>query len=153
MRPRRSLRLSILIAVGLLAAGCGHDVTAPGVTAIAAHRARWTAHALTRYAYDYRVVGTNISTAGKLIHLVVIDGTVNSATIASTGESAPGAPGSWPTIDALFDEADAAARAHGLDGIVFDASLDYPAELDLAGPPDAARSEFASGVQPLPTGS
>ena len=71
---------------------------------ISAHRARWSAHRLTKYAYDYKVTGFLISFAGHDIHLVVLDGVVRSATDLVTGQAAPGDPASWPTIDKLFDE-------------------------------------------------
>jgi Family of unknown function (DUF6174) len=75
---------------------------------------------------------------------------VQSATDAVTGQAEPGAPASWPTIDKLFDEAMEAAADGSLRGARFDPALDYPTEIDLAGPPDASGSVFASGLLPLP---
>ena len=68
----------------------------------------------------------------------------------TTSQPAPGDPASWLTIDKLFDEATQAAASGTLRGARFDPTFDYPSELDLAGPPDASGSVFASGLLLLP---
>jgi hypothetical protein len=133
----------------MLIAACS-DPTENSSTDVSGHRARWLSHGLTKYAYDYKVTGFLISYAGHDIHLVILNGAVQSATDITTGQAAPGEPSSWPTIDKLFEEAAQAAANGSLRGARFDATLDYPTELDLAGPPDASGSIFASRVIPLP---
>lgn len=151
MRSNSGPRYGSLAVLALtLAAGCADSATdsatAPSVD-VTARRAAWAAHGLTAYEYDYQVGGFLISYAGHRIHLVVRNGAVQSATDMTTGQAAPGPGSAWPTIDALFDEATQAATEGSLRGIRFDPTLDYPTEIDLAGPPDASGSVFASGLQ------
>lgn len=134
----------------LVMAGCGGS-TLVAPSSISVHRARWVAHNLTRYAYDYTLgTGFLITFAGHKIHLVVFDGAVQSATDETTGQALAVTPGQWPTIDALFDDAEQAERAGALLGVKYDGTLDYPTEIDVSGPPDASGSIFASGLQPVP---
>src|SRR5512138_1837611 len=148
MRSVSWLRL-LTAAVVLSTAACANP-TEMSSTDISAHRARWSAHRLTKYAYDYKVTGFLISFAGHDIHLVILNGVVQSATDLVTGQSAPGDPASWPTIDKLFDKAMQAAADGSLRNATFDPTLDFPTELDLAGPPDASGSVFASRLLLLP---
>lgn len=134
----------------LMLAGCRHDPTSVQSSELAARRAQWAAHGLTSYEYDYRLTGFFIQFAGDRIHLVVRDGAVQSATDLTTGQSMTVAPGRWPTIDDLFDQAEAAANAGALTRVLFDGQLDYPTEMDVSGPPDASGSVFAAGLVALP---
>ena len=142
--------LRLLAAAVALSTGACSNPTETSSIDISAHRARWSAHRLTKYAYDYKVTAFLIGFARHEIHLVVLDGVVRSATDLATGQAAPGEPASWPTIDKLFDEAMQAATDGALRGAKFDPTLDFPTELDLAGPPDASGSVFASRVLMLP---
>jgi hypothetical protein len=148
----RSPRYGLLAAAAVLTlatTGCS-DPTGTSSLDLSGHRARWAARGLTKYAYDYKVTGFFIGYAGHDIHLVVLNGAVQSAMDLTTGQSAPGTPSSWPTIDALFDQAARAESAGSLRNARFDPTFDYPAELDLAGLPDASGSVFASRLQLLP---
>lgn len=136
-------------AVVLSTAACSNP-TEISSTSISAHRARWSAHRLTKYAYDYKVTGFFINYAGHDIHLVILNGVVQSATDLVTGQAAPGDPASWPTIDKLFDEAMQASANGSLRDVKFDPTFDFPTELDLAGPPDASGSILASRLLLLP---
>ena len=140
---------SLAVLALMLAAGCADSTIAPSAD-LTLRRGRWAAHGVTAYEYDYQVGGFLISYAGHRIHLVVRNGVVQSATDLTIGQAAPGPASAWPTIDALFDEATQAATEGSLRGIRFDPTLDYPTEIDLAGPPDASGSVFASGLQALP---
>lgn len=130
-------------------AGC-HDPTSAQSSELAARRARWAAHGLTSYEYDYRLTGFFIQFAGDRIHLVVRDGAVQSATDLTTGQVLAVAPQRWPTIDDLFDDAQQAADGGSLINVHFDGTLDYPTEIDFAGPPDASGAVFATGLVALP---
>ena len=138
-----------LALAALLLAGC-HDPTSVQASELAQRRALWASHGLTSYEYDYRLTGFFIQFAGDRIHLVVRDGAVQSATDLTTGQSLTVSPGRWPTIDDLFDQAEAAANAGALTRVLFDGQLDYPNEIDVSGPPDASGSVFAAGLAPLP---
>jgi uncharacterized protein DUF6174 len=144
-------RIRIVLAASAIVAAMGcSSTTGPSAGDIAAHRALWANHHLTRYAYRYRVTGFFISYAGHDIRIVVVGGSVSSATDLTTGQAAPGSPSDWPTIDALFDRALDASSAHALTSMRFDPQFDFPAQMDLAGPPDASGSVFASGLELLP---
>jgi hypothetical protein len=143
--------LASVASVAALAvmAGC-HDPTDSSSVDLAAHRARWTARGLTKYAYEYKLTGFNVSWVNRQIHIVVLNGVVVSATDVAAGQAAPGDPASWPTIDKLFDQASQASTNRALRAIRFDPTFDYPTEIDLAGPPDASGSIFASGLLLVP---
>jgi hypothetical protein len=127
-----------------LGVSCEHSATSP-LDAVKAERAKWAAHGLTRYAYVYEVTGFNLSIAGRPIRLVILNGTVNSAQDVATDSLLP-VSAMFPTLDGLFDQAEAALAAGTLTAI----TLDFPSRLDLAGPADGSGSIFASGLQPLP---
>ena len=146
----RSLPWFRALATAIVVLGACSNPTEISSNDISAHRARWSARGLTKYAYDYKVTGFLISYAGHDIHIVVLNGAVASATDMTTGQIAPGDPSSWPTIDKLFDEATQAAANGSLRDVKFDATFDFPSELDLSGPPDASGSVFATRLLLLP---
>jgi hypothetical protein len=150
MRSRSRRTNASLLLAAAVAAGCSDSTGPQPSDDIQAHRARWAAHGLVGYSYDYRVTGFFISYAGHHIRLEVRDGVVRSATDVATGQAMPGDPARWPTIDALFDQAQHAADAHALHAVRFDPVLDYPTDIEVSGPPDASGSVFASDLQPLP---
>jgi len=95
------------------------------------------------------VTGFNISIVGRPIRLVIISGTVSSAQDVATDSLLP-VSAMFPTLDGLFDQAEAALAAGTLTAITYDSTLDFPSRLDLAGPPDASGSIFASSLELLP---
>jgi hypothetical protein len=137
------------LAAFVIMAG-GHNPTDNSSVDLSAHRAHWAARGLTKYAYEYKLTGFNVSWANRQIHIVVLNGVVASATDVAAGQPAPGDPASWPTIDKLFDQASQASTNRTLRTIRFDPTFDYPTEIDLAGPPDASGSIVASGLSLLP---
>ena len=142
-------RGTVIVLALLLIGGC-HEPTSVQSSELALRRARWAGHGLTSYEYDYRLTGFFIQFAGDRIHLVVRDGAVQSATDLTTGQTLAVAPQRWPTIDHLFDDAQRAADSGSLTRVLFDGTLDYPSEIDIAGPPDASGAEFATEVVALP---
>lgn len=142
-------RGTVIVLALLVIAGC-HEPTSVQSSELTLRRARWTEHGLTSYEYDYRLTGFFIQFAGDRIHLVVRDGAVQSATDLTTGQTLAVAPQQWPTIDDLFDDAQRAADSGSLTRALFDDTLDYPSELDFAGPPDASGSVFAAGLVAMP---
>ena len=95
------------------------------------------------------MTGFNISIVGRPIRLVVLNGVVNSAQDMTTDSLLP-VSAAFPTLDGLFDQAQAALAAGTLTAIAYDSTLDFPSRMDLAGPADASGSIFASSLQPLP---
>jgi hypothetical protein len=137
-----------LLTVATVACG---NATSPIVGDLPAQRAMWSRQGLKSYSYDYTETGFFICcTEGKQLTLEVRNDTVVSAVFAATGQPVPGSPARLPTIDALFDLAEQAARHNRLGAVLFDPRLHYPVRIDLAGPPDASGSEFAAHVQRLP---
>jgi hypothetical protein len=144
------MRFAALSLLALTSLACGQP-TAPSRDDVIAHHASWSTHGLTKYSYVYEETGYFICcTEGQQIRLIVINGVVASAVFVETGQPVPGSPSGFPTIDALFERAVRAAEATALSAIAYDPVLDYPTRMDLAGPPDASGSVFASDLQPLP---
>ena len=144
MVPRTRLLL-IGFLVGL--AGCRNGPTAPSLIDIERAEAQWTAHNLTRYAYQYE---TTCCTAlsGQAIRLVVIADTVRSAQFVATNDSLP--VDFLPTIDALFTLAIALRGEGRLAAAQFDPTFGFPTRLEISGPPDASGAILASNIELLP---
>lgn len=139
------------LVLGLTLVGLSCDSpTGPSVETVVQHQAAWATHNLSRYAYQYEITGFFNTLEGKAIRLVVLGDTVRSATFVATGDSVPVAPSLLPTIDKLFEQAIAAATDNTLTGVTFDPTFSYPLQMDLAGPPDAGGSVFASHLELLP---
>ena len=143
------VRLELVALLVLGAAGCSSS-TDPQLDQVTRQRQLWTAHHLTRYSYEYEQTGFFNNISGRVIRLVVLADTVRSAVFVATGETVPGPAAQFPIVDSLFAQASRAAQSHSLTAIEFDAQLDYPTRIDLAGPPDASGSILASHLQPLP---
>jgi len=141
---------SALLVVGLCcAAGCDLTPTAAPTQSIERQRSLWEAHHLTRYAYVYETTGFFISTSGRPIRLVVLNDTVVSAQDVAT-DSVLTMPSEFPTMDALFDRAIAAAAGGTLEAITYDTTFGYPSRMDLVGPADGSGSILASSLELLP---
>jgi Family of unknown function (DUF6174) len=144
------MRFTALSLLAFTSLACGQP-TAPSRDDVIAHHASWSTHGLTKYSYVYEETGYFICcTEGQQIRLVVINSVVASAVFLATSQPVPGSPSSFPTIDALFERAAQAAGVKALSAITYDPVFDYPTRIDLAGPPDASGSVFASDLQPLP---
>jgi hypothetical protein len=143
------VRLGLVAVLALGAVGCSGS-TDPQVDQVTRQRVLWAAHNLTRYSYEYEQTGFFTVISNRVIRLVVIADTVRSAVFVATGESVPGPAAQFPIVDSLFAQASRAAQGHTLTAIEFDPVLGYPSRMDLAGPPDASGSIFASQLQPLP---
>ena len=146
--PGRRMMAPLIAFV--VAASCRETTAVANQHDLSLHRAHWAAHGLTKYTYVYETTGFFIATSGRKIHLVVINGAVQSATDVATGQPMDGPLTQWPTIDALFDRAKGADDAGLLRDIRFDPALEYPSEIDVGGPPDASGSFLASAVIPAP---
>jgi hypothetical protein len=89
--------------------------------------------------------------AGRAILVEVRNDTVQSATVVATGQLLA-RPYTFfpPTLDGLFDQAAQALQEQKLSAVRFDPQVGYITRMDIAGPPDASGSVFASALQPLP---
>lgn len=137
--------LLIGFLVGLVS--CRTGPTAPSLIDIERAEAQWSAHNLTRYAYQYETTCCN-ALSGQAIRLVVIGDTVRSAQFVATNDSVPVA--FLPTIDGLFALAITLREEGRLAGARFDPTFGYPARLEISGPPDASGVILASNIELLP---
>ena len=144
----RTGRAYWLVAVAGVCLACSAS-TGPDHFDIFVQRSEWEAQHITSYQYDYLVTGYFIVYEGRPVRVVVRDGVVQSAVYIADGEPVPGPTSEWPTIDQLFDRAEAASAAGTLTGITFDSRLHFPTEMDISGPPDASGSVFASNLHPI----
>ena len=139
----------LLLAALAAASGCDNAPVAVRAPDLQQQRAAWASHNLTRYAYVYETTGFLSAWSGRPVRLVVINGAVSSAQYVSNDSLLPD-PSVFPTLDGLFDQAEAALAAGTLTAITFDSTFGFPTRMDLAGPPDASGSIVASGFELLP---
>jgi hypothetical protein len=137
---------SATLLLGLIALMACSDSSGPNTSQIQAQQASWRSHFIRDYQYLYEQTGFN-----KTIRVIVLGDTVRGASDTLTGDSIPIAWGVVPTVDGLFSMALGAADGGTLSTIQFDQALGYPRRIDIAGPPDASGSIFASNLQLLYT--
>ena len=145
--------VNVCVAViGSSLVGCHAPTSPPSIVNptpndVLAYRVMWASHNLTNYSYIYEFQAFN-AYAGHPIRLEVQGDTVRSAVLVETGQ--PIQPAVYfPTIDAMFDRALAAATNDSLEQISFDPALDYPVRMLFLANPDALSSVQASALQPL----
>lgn len=143
----RTGRAYRLVAVAGVCLGCSAS-TGPDHFDIFVQRGEWEAQHITSYQYDYVVTGYFIDYVGKPIRLTIRDDEVQSAVFVADSQPILAPASSFPTIDQLFDRAEAASAAGTLTGITFDPQLHFPTQMDISGPPDASGSVFASNLHP-----
>jgi hypothetical protein len=108
----RSLLVSLLLAATVVAAACDttRAVTATDRAALQQHEQQWAQRSFHSYIFDYSE--TQLSTNYN-VQITVVNDTVASVIDLNTGQP-PTAPRTWPTIDALFNEADFAVLQGGV---------------------------------------
>jgi Family of unknown function (DUF6174) len=147
--PNYRMHLVRFVVAAVIASGTAcSNATGTSVNDVATRRAEWQARGIASYTYEFRITGFFIACAAGPVRVHVHGGVVDSATLIATGQP-PNAPMScWPTIDQLFGYAIAAGQNGALADVQFDATIDYPTEIDVSGPPDASGSYFASSLVP-----
>ena len=138
-----------VVAAGSLAAliGCSNPTEPTSVLNILEHRAEWTNQKLANYSYTYQYAAFSVL-AFQPLRVEVRQDTVRSVVVLATGDTVTATY--FPTIDALFDRALAAAQNGSLTRIAFDPVRSYPTLLNYAALPDALSAQQASALQPLP---
>lgn len=106
----RSLVVSLVTAVALIACDTTRAVTASDRAALQQHEQQWAQRSFHSYVFDYSE--TQISTNYN-VRITVQNDTVASVIDLNTGK-APTTPRTWPTMDALFNEADFAVLQGGV---------------------------------------
>lgn len=144
------MRTTVLLLALTTLLACS-DSSGISLEQIRAEQARWQGHGIRDYQYLYRQTGFYSPITGKVILVTVLGDTVRGASDTLTGDSIPLAWGVVRTVDGLFNLALGAADGGDLTAIQFDSALRYPRQIDIAGPPDASGSLFASNLQPLLT--
>ena len=108
----RAALVCLVLAAASAAAGCDstRPVTATDRAALQQHEELWAQRSFHSYVFDYSE--TQISTNYN-VRITVQDDAVADVIDLQTGQP-PTVPRSWPTIDALFNEADFAVLQGGV---------------------------------------
>jgi hypothetical protein len=109
MRPAL---VSLIVAATIIVAACDttRAVTATDRAALQQHEQQWAQRSFHSYVFDYSE--TQLSTNYN-VQITVVNDTVASVIDLKTGQP-PTTPRTWPTIDALFNEADFAVLQGGV---------------------------------------
>lgn len=147
MRTTVRVLRRLALPLALVAAASCSSSTAPTPRPVGFGREAWTSAKLTSYSFDYEVAGYFIEYEGHWIHIVVRNGVVQSAIDLTTGQGEPAQSLQWfPTIDQLFDRAQAAEANGLLKSITYDPTYGYPTMMSIAGPPDASGTTYAKNL-------
>ena len=108
----RSRLASLTLAATVVIAACDttRPVTATDRAALQQHEQQWAQRSFHSYVFDYSE--TQISTNYD-VQITVVNDTVASVIDLNTGQP-PTTPRTWPTMDALFNEADYAVLQGGV---------------------------------------
>jgi len=108
----RASLVSLVVAAAVLAAACAttRTVTAADRAALQQHEAQWAGRSFHSYVFDYSETQLNTNYN---VRITVVADTVASVIDLQTGQP-PTVPRTWPTIDALFNEADFAVLQGGV---------------------------------------
>ena len=108
----RSILVSLVVAATVAAAACDstRPVDAADRAALTEHEAQWAGRSFHSYVFDYSE--TQISTNYN-VRITVENDTVATVIDLNTGQP-PTTPRTWPTMDALFNEADFAVLQGGV---------------------------------------
>jgi hypothetical protein len=98
--------VGLLTIMSLVACDTTRPVSDADRAALEAHEAQWAQRDFHSYEFDYSEsqLSTNVN-----VHITVVNDTVANVTDTQTGQP-PAVPRTWPTIDALFNEADFAVN-------------------------------------------
>jgi hypothetical protein len=106
----RSAAVYFVVAATVMACTSTRAVTAAERTALQQHEDQWAQRSFHSYVFDYSE--TQLSTSYN-VRITVQNDTVASVIDIQTGRP-PVVPRTWPTINALFNEADFAVRQGGV---------------------------------------
>ncbi|HSU94449.1 MAG TPA: DUF6174 domain-containing protein [Gemmatimonadaceae bacterium] len=108
--PSRLVSFAVAVAVAVTACDTTRAVTATDRAALQQHEQQWGQRSFHSYVFDYSE--TQLSTNYN-VQITVVNDTVANVIDLNTGQP-PTAPRTWPTIDALFNEADFAVLQGGV---------------------------------------
>ena len=137
----------LLIGVALVACDTTRPVSDADRAALQAHETQWGQRDFHSYEFDYSEsqLNTNYN-----VHITVVNDTVSNVIDKNTGQP-PAVPRTWPTIDALFNEADFAVQESGISvSLEYDDQYGYLTLFSITdNNPGGSFLARASNLQPL----
>jgi hypothetical protein len=124
----RSYIVGLLVVASLAACDTTRSLSTSDRAALTAHEEQWDARDFHSYSFDY-----SQSSLGRAynVHIEVQDDTVASVVDTDTGEP-PATPMTWPTIDGLYNEAEAAVQQDNYTvTLAYDDQYGYPTLLSI----------------------
>jgi uncharacterized protein DUF6174 len=116
----RLVSLGVAMTIAIAACDTTRAVTATDRAALQQHEEQWAQRDFHSYVFDYSE--TQLSTNYN-VRIAVDDDTISSVIDLNTGQP-PTTPRTWPTMDALFNEADFAVLQGGV-SLEYDDQLGY----------------------------
>ncbi len=119
----RSIVVCFTVAALLAACDTTRPVSAADRAALQARETQWGMRDFHSYEFDYSEsqLSTNYS-----VHIMVANDSISNVIDKNTGQP-PAVPRTWPTIDALFNEADFAVQENGVSvSLEYDDQYGYP---------------------------
>jgi hypothetical protein len=142
----RTIVVGLLIAASLVACDGSRSLSSTDRVSLTEHEQQWDARGFHSYAFDYSESSLGRSSN---VHIVVQDDTVATVVDTDTGQP-PETPMSWPTIDALFGEANAAATQDGVRlNLTYDDRYGYPTLLSISSTQNNPGGGFVARVSNL----
>jgi hypothetical protein len=119
----RAVMFCLLAIVSLGGCDTSRPVSDADRAELQAHETQWGQRDFHSYEFDYSEsqLSTNYN-----VHITVVNDTVADVIDTHTGQP-PAVPRTWPTIDALFNEADFAVNESGITvSLEYDDQYGYP---------------------------
>jgi hypothetical protein len=143
----RSIVACLAVAASLAACDTTRPVSDADRAALQAHEMQWGQRDFHSYEFDYSEsqLSTNFN-----VHITVVNDTVTNVIDKNTGQP-PTVPRTWPTIDALFNEADFAVRESDISvSLEYNDQYGYPTLFSITGNnPGGNFLARVSNLQPL----
>jgi len=144
----RSIVVCLAVAASLAACDTTRPVSDADRAALEAHETQWGERDFHSYEFDYSEsqLSTNYN-----VHITVTNDTVSNVIDKNTGQP-PAVPRSWPTIDALFNQADFAVQEGDISvSLEYDEQYGYPTLISFTdSSPGGGFLARISNLQPLP---
>jgi hypothetical protein len=142
----RSVVVSFVVAATVLACDTTRPVTATDRAALQQHEDQWAQRSFHSYVFDYSETQLSMNYN---VRITVQNDTVVTVADLQTGQP-PAVPRTWPTIDALFNEADFAVLQGGV-SLEYNDQYGYPTLFSIqSNNPGGQFLVRVSNLQPLP---
>jgi hypothetical protein len=142
----RSVVVSFVVAATVLACDTTRPVTATDRAALQQHEDQWAQRSFHSYVFDYSETQVSMNYN---VRITVQNDTVATVIDLQTSQP-PVVPRTWPTIDALFNEADFAVLQGGV-SLEYNDQYGYPTLFSIqSNNPGGQFLVRVSNLQPLP---